>query len=334
MKILVTGGAGYIGSVATEMLLDKGYSVVVFDNLERGHRAALDKRAVFEQGDLRRSEDIERVLAREKPDAVMHFAAYALVGESMKQPELYFTNNVGGAINLVEGMRKAGVRKLIFSSTCATYGEPEEMPITEKTPQTPTNPYGSSKLMCERIFGWYARAHGWQTIFLRYFNACGATERFGEDHDPETHLIPCILQVTLGRKPHISVFGNDYPTPDGSCIRDYIHIHDLARAHVTALERIEKIGNAAFNLGTSAGLSVKQVLEAARRVTGHAIPAEYLPRRPGDPPRLVADYQAARRELDWSPERSGISEIIRDAWQWHQAHPKGYGGKRLVVKDK
>ncbi len=324
MKIFITGGAGYIGSVAAEMLLNESHEVAVFDNLERGHRAAVDRRARFIQGDLRDAGQIAQALAAEKPDAVMHFAAYALVGESMAQPERYFTNNVGGAIHLAEAMRKAGVRRLVFSSTCATYGEPVSMPITEQTPQAPTNPYGASKLMCEQIFRWYAGAHQWRTVFLRYFNACGATPRQGEDHTPETHLIPNILRVALGQAPHLRIFGNDYPTPDGTCIRDYIHIGDLGQAHVMALHKLQENVGGAFNLGTGAGCSVQEVLEAARRITGHPIPAQYLPRRPGDPPRLVADYARARTELGWHPAQSQINHIVKTAWQWHQAHPHGY----------
>ncbi len=324
MKILVTGGAGYIGGVAAEMLLNESHEVAVFDNLERGHRAAVDQRANFIQGDLRDAGQIEQALAAEKPDAVMHFAAYALVGESMAQPELYFTNNVGGAIHLAEAMRKAGVRRLVFSSTCATYGEPAAMPITERTPQAPTNPYGASKLMCEQMFRWYAAAHQWQTVFLRYFNACGATPRHGEDHTPETHLIPNILRVALGQVPRLKIYGNDYPTPDGTCIRDYIHIGDLGLAHVLSLHKLPEIAGAAFNLGTGSGCSVQEVLEAARRITGHPIPADFLPRRPGDPPRLVADYALACSSLGWQPAQSRIENIVKTAWQWHQAHPHGY----------
>ncbi|MCA1809060.1 MAG: UDP-glucose 4-epimerase GalE [Kiritimatiellia bacterium] len=321
MKVFVTGGAGYIGSVAASMLLDAGWEVVVFDNLERGHRAALDQRAQFIEGDLRRASDIEQALIDCRPAAVMHFAAYALVGESMAQPELYFTNNTGGAVHLAEAMRKAKVRRLVFSSTCATYGEPTSMPITEETPQAPTNPYGDSKLMCERMFRWYAGVHGWQAVFLRYFNACGAVGPRGEDHTPESHLIPNMLRVALGQTPHLQVFGDDYPTPDGTCIRDYIHIHDLARAHIMALD---KQADGAFNLGTGSGCSVKEVLETARRVTGHAIPVKVMPRRPGDPPRLVADYSKARDALGWQPEQSTMANIVRTAWAWHKAHPGGY----------
>lgn len=322
MKILVTGGAGYIGSVTVERLFDEGHTVAVFDNLERGHRQALDPRAEFIEGDLRDLAAVERCLTRTRPEAVIHFAAYALVGESMQRPEAYFGNNLRGGVNLAEAMLKAGTRRIVFSSTCATYGQPDRSPITEDTPQAPTNPYGESKLMFETVLTWYQRLHGFQPVFLRYFNACGASEKYGEDHDPETHLIPNILKVALGQQASVSIFGSDYDTPDGTCIRDYIHITDLARAHCLALTR-DVTG--AVNLGTGAGFSVRQVVDAARRVTGHAIPIAQKPRRPGDPPRLVAEAVKAERVLGWRPEHSSLEEIIRSAWTWQRAHPHGYG---------
>ncbi len=321
MKILVTGGAGYIGSVTTELMLNRGHSVVVFDCLERGHRAAIDERAEFLHGDLRQSGDIRDALARVKPDAVMHFAAYALVGESMERPDLYFGNNVGGVANLAEAMARVGVRKVVFSSTCATYGQPERVPITEDLPQKPTNPYGESKLMCEKIFNWYQECRGFEPVFLRYFNACGATERFGEDHEPETHIIPNLLKVALNQRPDFSLFGEDYPTPDGTCIRDYIHILDLAEAHLLA---VEKPVTGPFNLGTGTGFSVRDVLDAARAVTGHPIPIRVMPRRPGDPARLVAGADRARSILGWNPRHADLRQILASAWAWHQAHPRGY----------
>jgi UDP-glucose 4-epimerase len=324
MKVLVTGGAGYIGSVTVRVLLDGGHEVVVFDNLLRGHRAAVDPRAHLLEGDLRNREDIRRALQSTAPDAVVHFAAFAYVGESMEDPGLYFQNNVGGGIHLAAAMAAAGVRRIIFSSTCATYGEPDRMPITEDAPQRPTNPYGESKLQFERILGWYERRCGFRPVFLRYFNACGAHGGLGEDHEPEPHLIPLLLRVAQGRGKRITVFGEDYDTPDGTCIRDYIHVHDLARAHVLALES-EATGP--FNLGNGQGASVKEVLTAAREVTGHPIPAETGPRRPGDPPRLVADASRAREVLGWAPARPAIREIIRDAWAWQRAHPDGYGDR-------
>lgn len=321
MKILVTGGAGYIGSITSEILLDQGNMVAIFDNLERGHREAVDARAVFFEGDLRRRDDILGVMRRFRPDAVMHFAAYALVGESMEKPLKYFENNVLGGIHLVMAMKEVGVRRVVFSSTCATYGEPERMPIEETAPQRPTNPYGESKLMLEKILWWECERSGLHPVFLRYFNACGATEKFGEDHDPETHLIPNILSVALGKQPAVRVFGTDYPTPDGTCIRDYIHIVDLAHAHICALEK-NVVG--VFNLGTGKGYSVREVIEAAREVTSHPIPVMLAPRRPGDPPRLVAAANKARRELGWEPRRSDLQTILRDAWEWHRKHPRGY----------
>ncbi len=321
MNILVTGGAGYIGSVTTEWLLNAGHTVAVFDNLERGHREALDPRAAFIEGDLRRAETIADAVGQTRPDAVVHFAAYALVGESMEHPDLYFGNNLRGGINLAEALLAHGVRKLVFSSTCATYGQPDRSPITEATPQAPTNPYGESKRMFEGVLDWYRRLRGLQPVFLRYFNACGATARFGEDHDPETHLIPNLLKVALGQSPEARLYGSDYDTPDGTCIRDYIHILDLARAHALALER-DVAG--AFNLGTGSGYSVRQVLDTARAVTGHPIPAAVAPRRPGDPARLVADAAKAERVLGWRPKHSDLDTIVRDAWAWHRAHPRGY----------
>ena len=237
MKIFLTGGAGYIGSVTTELLLNEGHEVVIFDNLGRGHRAALDSRATFIEGDLREKNEVEAAMLSAAPDAVVHFAAYALVGESMQKPEMYFRNNVVGGINLADAMLKAGVRKIVFSSTCATYGQPERVPITEDESQKPQNPYGESKLMFEHTLRWHQEIHGLQPVFLRYFNACGATEKYGEDHDPETHLIPIVLQVALGQRESIMIFGDDYATKDGTCIRDYIHILDLARAHILALEK-------------------------------------------------------------------------------------------------
>jgi len=323
MKVFVTGGAGYIGSVTTERLLDAGHTVTVFDNLERGHREAVDRRATLVQGDLRDAEAIRKAVLAAAPDAVMHFAAYALVPESMKEPEKYFVNNVIGGINLVEAIRQAGTKRIVFSSTCATYGEPEKVPIVETLPQRPTNPYGESKLMFERTLDWYSNLHGMTTVFLRYFNACGATAQFGEDHDPETHLIPNILRVPLGKQPKVLIFGDDYDTPDGTCIRDYIHIVDLAEAHILALAASQ---SGAYNLGTGNGYSVKQLIETARRVTGHPIPAEIKPRRSGDPPRLVASSQKAMRELGWRPRFENVEAIVESAWCWHQAHPNGYSG--------
>jgi len=321
MKIVLTGGSGYIGSVTTELLCDDGHEVTVFDNLERGHREAVDPRARLVAGDLREPGPIRDVMREVRPDAVVHFAAYALVGESMEDPHLYFENNMGGGLNLLAAMRDSGVRKIIFSSTCATYGQPDVIPMTEELPQRPTNPYGESKLMFETALRWEQQRRGLQPVFLRYFNACGATEKYGEDHDPETHLIPNVLKVALGQAEAVPVFGDDYETPDGTCIRDYIHIVDLARAHILALEQ-DVTGP--FNLGTGTGFSVKQVIDACREVTGRDIPARMSPRRPGDPARLVAGAEKAKRVLGWDPRFADLKTIVRHAWAWHQAHPHGY----------
>ena len=321
MKVLVTGGAGYIGSVTTELLLDAGHDVVVFDSLERGHREAVDPRARLVVGDLRNRDAISRAVADAKPDAVIHFAAYALVGESMTRPELYFENNVIGALNLADAMLRAGVGRIVFSSTCATYGQPERVPIAEDTPQWPQNPYGESKLLIEKALIWYERIHGIKSVFLRYFNACGATRKYGEDHDPETHLIPLVLQVALGRRGRAQIFGDDYETPDGTCVRDYVHIVDLAHAHILALTTPH---SGAFNLGNGTGYSVKQVIDVAREVTGHPLPVDVAPRRQGDPPRLVASPDRARMKLGWKPRFDDLRAIVRSAWEWHQAHPRGY----------
>jgi UDP-glucose 4-epimerase len=322
VKVLVTGGAGYIGSVTVEMLLDAGHEVIVFDNFERGHRAAVDARAGLITGDLRDQTAIENAMRQTTPEAVMHFAAYALVGESMACPEKYFTNNVKGGINLAEAMLKTGVKRIVFSSTCATYGQPDKMPITENTSQQPTNPYGESKLMLEKILEWLNRVHGLHYVFLRYFNACGASVKFGEDHSPETHLIPNIMQAALGQKPELCIYGNDYETPDGTCVRDYIHIEDLASAHILALTSNQ---TGAFNLGTGAGYSVQEILEKSRKIIGVNIPAKILPRRPGDPAQLVADASKASAILGWRPSRSSLQDIILSSWAWHKKHPSGYG---------
>jgi UDP-glucose 4-epimerase len=322
VKTFVTGGAGYIGSVTVERLLEAGHEVIVFDNLERGHRAAVDPRARLIIGDLRELASIASALDQTRPEAVMHFAAYALVGESMAHPEMYFANNVKGGINLAEAMLKAGVKKIVFSSTCATYGQPDRMPITEDTPQKPANPYGESKLMLEKILDWMGRTSGLQAVFLRYFNACGASARYGEDHAPETHLIPNIVKTALGQKKEFEVFGGDYATPDGTCIRDYIHIEDLADAHMLALTGDH---SGAFNLGTGGGYSVREVIAAFRKVTGIDVPVRIMPRRPGDPERLVADASKAAKVLRWRPERGALEDIIAGAWSWHKKHPRGYG---------
>lgn len=321
MKVLVTGGAGYIGSVTAEMLLDAGHEVIVFDNFERGHRAAVDARASLITGDLRDQAAIENAMRQAIPEAVMHFAAYALVGESMTCPERYFSNNVKGLINLTDAMLKHGVKRIVFSSTCATYGQPDKIPIIESNPRQPANPYGESKLMGEKILDWLGQVYGLRCVSLRYFNACGASAKFGEDHDPETHLIPNIMKAVLGRESALHIHGNDYDTPDGTCIRDYIHIEDLARAHILALTENQ---TGAFNLGTGAGYSVLEILEKSREITGINIPAKIMPRRPGDPARLVADASKAAAILGWRPVRSSLQNIISSSWAWHKTHPNGY----------
>lgn len=321
MKVLVAGGAGYIGSVTTEMLCNKGHDVVVFDNLERGFKAAIDPRATFIQGDLRQPDSIKAALQQTKPDAVIHFAAYIEVGESMSAPLPFFENNVSGSLNLITAMVETNCKKLIFSSTCATYGTPEKMPMDESLPQQPESVYGESKLLCERIFKWAEEIHGVECVFLRYFNACGATDKYGESHNPESHLIPLVLQVPLGKRDKIFIFGDDYETRDGTCVRDYIHIRDLAQAHLLAL----KPGiSGAFNLGNGDGYTVKEVIEVCREVTGHPIPAETQPRRPGDCSTLVADATKARKVLGWDPQHADLRSIVESAWAWHKAHPNGY----------
>ncbi len=321
MKVLVTGGAGYIGSVTTELLLDQGHEVVVFDNFERGHRDAVDTRARVIEGDLRNREDIIAAMRAVKPAAVLHFAAFALVGESMEDPQLYFRNNVVGGVNLADAMKAADVPTIIFSSTCATYGIPEKMPMTEDIPQRPANPYGESKLLFEKMLRWRDERDGTRSVFLRYFNAAGATEKFGEHHDPESHLIPNVLFAAQGRREKVMIFGDDYETPDGTCIRDYIHIVDLAQAHILALEQDVR---GPFNLGNGGGYSVKEVIDAAREVTGLPIKSETAPRRPGDPPRLIADATKAHTVLGWKPKYPDLNTIVEHAWKWHQAHPNGY----------
>ncbi|MBE2178848.1 MAG: UDP-glucose 4-epimerase GalE [Chthoniobacterales bacterium] len=322
MKIFVTGGAGYIGSICVEQMLDRGHEVAVLDNLTEGHRAAVDPRATFFQADLADREAVVRAIGGFSPHAVMHFAANALVGESMTNPSKYFRNNVANGINLLDAMVQCGVTRFVFSSTCATFGIPGKMPIDESLPQQPINPYGESKLMFERILRWYDEIHGLRFTALRYFNAAGASEKFGEDHRIETHLIPNVLKVALGQKEAVEIYGTDYETPDGTCIRDYIHILDLADAHIRALDREE---SGFFNLGTGGGTSVREVVDCCRRVTGKDIAVVEKPRRPGDPPRLIAGSDKIRRELGWQPGYQDIEAIVRSAWAWHQRHPGGYG---------
>jgi UDP-glucose 4-epimerase len=321
VKVFVTGGAGYIGSVAVEELLDRGDEVHVFDNLSEGHREAIDSRATFIQGNLNDPKSISLAIQTSAPDAVMHYAANALVGESMRDPFKYFHNNVGGGLNLLRAMVQNKVSHFVFSSTCATYGIPDRVPIDEGAPQKPINPYGESKLMFEKILHWFDQIHGLTFVSLRYFNVAGATTRFGEHHRMETHLIPRVLQVALGRAACVEVFGSDYPTPDGTCIRDYIHVRDLAQAHILALSASK---SDTYNLGTGGGTSVKEVIDTCREITGHEIPVEERPRRPGDPPRLVATSDKAREQLGWKPEFQNIGAIVESAWNWHKKYPRGY----------
>lgn len=322
MRILVTGGAGYIGSVTAHFLVQGGHEVRVLDDLSRGHRSAVPDGATLTVGD----HGDPRVLAELLPgtDCVMHFSAHSLVPESMEDPGKYFTNNVSKGVELLEAMVRHGVPRFVFSSTAATYGQPDESPITESAPHAPTNPYGHSKLMFERILEWYHELHGIRSARLRYFNAAGAIPEAGEDHTPETHVIPIALEVAQGKRDKMMVYGGDYPTPDGSCVRDYVHVADLAQAHIRALERVDDIGTDVFNLGNGSGFSVKELVAVVAEVTGRAIPAEVAPRRPGDPATLVASSAKAREVLGWSPEYPELSDIVRTAWEWTQAHPDGY----------
>ncbi len=321
MKVFVTGGAGYIGSVCVEQMLEAGHDVVVFDNLSEGHQSAVDERAMFIEGCLSDRETILNAVGSNQPEAIMHFAANALVGESMTNPSKYFRNNVANGINLLEAAVEGGVRKFVFSSTCATFGVPETMPMTEALPQNPINPYGESKLIFEKLLRWYQELHGLEFVALRYFNAAGASEKFGEHHRIETHLIPNVLKVAQGQTKECKIFGTDYPTPDGTCVRDYIHIIDLAQAHMLAMEPGK---NGYYNLGNGEGYSVRQVIETCERVSGKPIPAIEEPRRPGDPPRLVAGAQKAIDELGWKPQFASLDQIVESAWRWHQANPNGY----------
>jgi UDP-glucose 4-epimerase len=321
-KILVTGGAGYIGSICVEELLNRGFEVSVFDNLSEGHGKAIDPRADFYQGDLADRSVLRHAFGQAKPEAIMHFAANALVGESMTNPSKYFRNNVSSGINLLDMAVEFGVQKFVFSSTCATFGIPERMPIDESLPQRPINPYGESKLMFETILRWYEKLHGLSFTALRYFNAAGASQQFGEDHRIETHLIPNILKVALGQKDHVEIYGTDYDTPDGTCIRDYIHILDLAQAHILALASPK---SDFYNLGTGGGTSVREVIQTCQQITGRDIKALEKPRRPGDPPRLIAASEKIRAELGWEPRFQNIRPIVESAWAWHVKHPHGYG---------
>ena len=320
-KILVTGGAGYIGSACTEYLLDMGYEVTVFDALITGHRAAVDPRAAFVEGNLADRALIFDVCRKGNFDAVMHFAAFSLVGESMKNPGKYFGNNLANGINLADAAVESGVKTFVFSSTAATFGDPENVPIKEDDRQIPINPYGESKLCFEKVLKWYSQIYGMKYAALRYFNAAGATALHGEDHRPESHLIPIILETLRGKREKLMLFGDDYDTPDGSCIRDYIHILDLAQAHELALSAPE---SGHYNLGTGNGLSVFEILKAAEKVTGKKVNFEIAPRRPGDPARLIACSDKARQMLNWQPKYESAESIIESAWKWQLKFPEGY----------
>lgn len=326
--ILVTGGAGYIGSHIVKYLTEKEINVIVADNLQSGHIDAIDTDKVkFYQVDLRDKERLDEVFKSNKIDGVIHFAANSLVGESMQKPYEYFDNNVYGMLCLLDVMRNNNVNRIVFSSTAATYGEPEQVPIMESDKTEPTNTYGETKLTMEKMMKWFDTAYGMKYVSLRYFNACGAdpSGNIGEDHNPETHLIPLVLQVPLGKREKILIFGDDYDTLDGTCIRDYIHVSDLASAHYLAMKYLLAGGNSdIFNLGSGNGYSVKEIVESARAVTGHPIPAEVAERRAGDPAKLIASSERARNILDWKPEHDNIEKIIADAWRWHNTHPNGY----------
>ena len=321
MKILVTGGAGYIGSICSEELLNAGHQVTVYDDLSEGHRSAVDPRAAFIPAKPDEPENILNAVRSVGPEAIMHFAANALVGESMANPGKYFHNNVANGLKLIDAAKQCDVRKFVFSSTCATYGPPEDEPMTEDIPQRPINPYGESKLMLEKILLWYQRIHGLEFVAFRYFNAAGASSKYGEHHRTETHLIPNVLNVALGKMERCEIFGTDYATPDGTCIRDYIHIKDISQAHILGLQSGKK---GFFNLGNGDGYSVRQVIETCERVVGKKIPTVERPRRAGDPPRLVAKADKAIRELGWNPKYPKLEDIVATAWEWHRRHPHGY----------
>lgn len=324
MRILVTGGAGYIGGTVAQLLLDKGHDVTVYDNLCHGHRTLVPAGAEFVEGDLADRAELEKLL-RTGVDGVMHFAALIEAGESMKKPEIYFRNNSASTLGLLEAMLATGVDRLVFSSTAAVYGEPESTPIREDAPLRPTNAYGESKLLVEQMLGWLNRVHGFRYASLRYFNVAGAIEGRGEAHEPESHLIPLILDVALGRRESIRIFGNDYPTKDGTCVRDYIHVQDLARAHLLACEALGDRDRLIYNLGNGVGFTVREVIESARRVTGRPIHVLEEPRRPGDPAVLIASSEKIGKELGWKPEHTQLDSIVESAWKWHRQRYKKTG---------
>lgn len=325
MKILVTGGAGYIGSITSAALIAAGHQAVVFDNLYQGHAAAVHPDAVFVQGDLADPATLKALFTEHADiDGIMHFASYTLVGESMQNPLRYLRDNIVTAANLIEAAVAADVKRFILSSTANLFDDPERIPIAEHERIVPGSPYGESKFFIERMLHWCARVYGMRYACLRYFNACGGTPTIGEHHDPETHLIPLVLQVALNQRPHITVFGTDYPTRDGTCVRDYVHVLDLAQAHILSMQALDDLGVRHYNLGNGSGFTVQEVIDVAREITGHPIPQVNGPRRPGDPATLIASSETIRRELGWQPQYTDLTAIIRSAWEWHQAHPVGY----------
>jgi len=336
MRALVTGGAGYVGSVVVEELVSAGAGrVVVLDDLSKGHAGAVAPPAILRVGDIADATLVTQLCKEHAIDVVVHMAASSLVGESVEKPAAYYANNVTKGLALLDALVAAGVRRFVFSSTAATYGEPQASPITEDFPLCPTNPYGETKLVLENALGWYARAYGLCFASLRYFNAAGATAENGEQHAPETHLIPIVLDVARGARASVSIFGEDYATPDGTCVRDYIHVSDLARAHVLAIAGLARSQGRAYNLGCGGrGYSVREVIEVARSITGHRIPTVPAPRRPGDPPVLVASSDRIRDELGWKPERQDLATIVADAWSWLRAHPEGYGSRESRVESR
>ena len=325
-RVLVTGGAGYIGSVVTSQLLGKGCEVIVLDNLSHGNQKAVPAGAKLIVADTADRAALDRIFQEQRIDAVMHFAASIEAGESMQMPEKYFRNNTANSLTLLEAMLANKVSRLVFSSTAALYGTPERTPIDEADPLRPTNAYGESKLLVEQMLAWFHRIHGLRYACLRYFNASGAAGDLGEDHVPESHLIPIALQVALGKREYISIFGTDYATPDGTCVRDYIHVSDLASAHVLVLDALRQRDKLIYNLGTGRGFSVREVVETVRRVTGHPIPVREVPRRPGDPAVLVAASGSIQRDLGWRPQFPALEDIVRSAWDWKRKHPDGYAG--------
>jgi UDP-glucose 4-epimerase len=323
-RILVTGGAGYIGSVVVAQLLQRGYEPLVFDDLSHGYRQALPASVKLIVGNLAERAVLDRVLAEFRPQAVMHFAAFIEAGESMQRPEKYFRNNTANTLTLLEALISQGINRFVFSSTAALYGTPETTPIEETASLQPTNAYGESKLLVEQMLEWLHRIHGLRYACLRYFNAAGAAGEQGEDHQPESHLIPIALQVALGVRKEMAIYGTDYPTPDGTCVRDYIHVSDLGAAHLLVLQALQQNPRLIYNLGNSRGFSVREVIDTVRKVTGHAIPARESPRRPGDPSVLVASSEKIRRELGWTPQYPDLESIVRSAWDWRRAHRSGY----------